>query len=462
MERVRLWELSLIVACVAVSSIATVHEPRIVLLLILILGLMGIYVAARAALTSLLFLSLSVGGATLSSLTGVASGSTLLSALVLGCILCIGMAMGFRRPPLSALLAVSVFVIWGLTWAVLPDRVGRSLVDWLGSMVGYIVPWLLLFINWKKVSTRFVAIMIALAPLFAVIVGFGLDVAGVKELTDADALGTSRLAGGLPAAYMGSLAGFGMIAAMWLWLRRNGPGMLLLILDGLVLVSTLARGPLLVASLVVLTLILFAKRTRTRIAFIARSGALSLFVVGLAYVFPRVIARTQGQDEYQGGLSGRELAWEYFWRTSQERPVFGYGPGAHATLSQQSDVALVREYFVAPHNTYLQLLVDFGFVGTAAIVVAIIWLFAAVARRQERTERVLLYSMGFALAIYAYFDNVLSVPQVYVPVFTLIGILRVAGAGNGGPASGVNRYSPLLQNSPPDHSGSRPRIQSHA
>lgn len=460
MERLRLWELALIAACAALSSAAVVYEPRLILLIILILGLIGVCVAAGATLTSLLFLSLSMGGATLSSLTGVADGSTMLRILVLGCILFIGVAAGFRKPPLSAVLTVSVFVIWGLTWAVLPDRIGRSLVDWLGSMVGYTIPWLLVFINWKKVSTRFVAIMIAVAPLFAVIVGFGLDVAGVKDLTDMDAIGTSRLAGGLPAAYMGSLAGFGTIAAMWLWLRRKGPGILLLILDGLVLVSTLARGPLLVASLVVLALILFARRTRTRIAFITRFGVLVLFAAGLATAFPRVMARTQGQDDYQGGLSGRELAWDYFWRAYQERPIFGYGPGAHATLSQESDVALVREYFVAPHNTYLQLLVDFGFVGTVAILVAIIGLFVVVARQQDRTERVLLYSMGFALAIYAYFDNVLSVPQIYVPVFTLLGILRVTGAGNGGPLSGARGYNPLPDNSVPDHSVPRPRIWS--
>lgn len=427
MERFRSWEMALIAACAAVSSISVVHEPKLIFVFILIIGIAAIHIAARATLVALLFIVLSVGGATLSILTGIAGGATMLSALVLACVFSVGVAMGFRRPPIPAIVVVSIFFLWGAVWVVLPDKTGRSAVDWVGSTVSYTIPWLILAINWEKISTRFVATMVAVAPLIAVLVGFGLDVAGIQDMFNMDAIGTIRLAGGLPAAYMGSLAGFGMIAAMWLWLRRERPGLLLFVLDGLVLAGTLTRGPLLLASLVILALTLFTKRTRSRIAVLARFAFLLIFSAGLATVLPGVLARTQGQDDYQGGLSGRELAWDYFWQRHLERPLFGYGPGAHATLSQESSVALVREYFVAPHNTYLQLLVDFGLFGTAAILVSMIWLLLAVARQQERTERVLLSSMGFAMAIYAYFDNVLSVPQIYIPAFTLIGIVRVTG-----------------------------------
>lgn len=427
MSRFKHWELALIAAFTTAASIVVAQEPKAIVFICGLAGLLAVLVAARSVLTASLFAILSVGGASVSTLTGTSSGATLLRLTVFTCVCLMGVAMKFRRPPIPALAVVVVFSAWGAVRTVLPGSVDRSPLDWAESTIGYIVPWLLLAFDWRNISTRFVVTVIAAAPMFAALVGLGLDVANIASMFNADAIGTVRFAGALPAAYMGSLACFGMISSMWLWIRREAPGLLLLILNGVILASTLARGPLLVASLVVLALVLFTKRARSRIVYIVRFVFISLFTVGVVITLPRILARTRGQDDYQGGLSGRELAWDYFWQRYLDKPLFGHGPGAHSILSQQSTVTLVREYFVTPHNTYLQLLVDFGAIGAAIIVALIICLFIMVARYQRATERVLLVSLGLALGIYAYFDNVLAVPQIYIPAFTLIGLLSAGG-----------------------------------
>ena len=75
-----------------------------------------------------------------------------------------------------------------------------------------------------------------------------------------------------------------------------------------------------------------------------------------------------GVDEY-AVTSGRNLIWPYVIAKIGERPVFGYGRMAMKTTGLTDFLWLeLREGFPHPHNAYLEMLLDNGFVGLVLVL----------------------------------------------------------------------------------------------
>ncbi len=73
-------------------------------------------------------------------------------------------------------------------------------------------------------------------------------------------------------------------------------------------------------------------------------------------------------DEYEV-TSGRNLIWPYVIAKIGERPVFGYGRlGMKTTGLQDFLWTELREGFPHPHNAYLEMLLDNGFVGLVLVL----------------------------------------------------------------------------------------------
>ncbi|MFK0003891.1 O-antigen ligase family protein [Paenarthrobacter sp. NPDC090522] len=341
---------------------------------------------------------------------------SLILITVLACLMA-----GVRRPPATVLMVIALYGVL-LGNALLTNlEPPQTLTGFLASTAGYLVPWLIFAVDWRKVSPDEPLRVVSLVPVIALALSLLLDAAGVIPLFTSGNFDMSRLGGTLPPAYLGAAGAFGAIASFWLWLHHKRGSLLTLIFGILVTAASATRAPVIVAFFVIVCLLLFTRRTRTRISGVVRAFVL----LGLSFagwqIAPVLIERTTGQDEYHGdGLSGRNLAWDYFWGRFQEKPWFGHGPGANAVLSQESSIALVREYFIAPHNTYLQLLVDFGLVGALALTVLIASTFIHVARKSARREKVLIASLGLSMTFYAFFDNVLAAPQIYVPMALIL------------------------------------------
>lgn len=341
---------------------------------------------------------------------------SLIAVTVLGCLV-----VGTRRPPAPVLMLIVVYGALLANALLTKLEPPQSLTGFLASTAGYLVPWLVFMVDWRKVSPDVPLRVISVVPIVALILSVLLDAAGLIPLFTSGTFDMSRLGGTLPPAYLGAAGAFGAIASFWLWLQHKRGSLLTLIVGIVVTAGSATRAPIIVAFFVVVCLLLLTRRTRTRISGLVRITVLCGLAVAGWRIAPVLIERTTGQDEYHGdGLSGRNLAWDYFWGRFEEEPWFGHGPGANAVLSQESSIQLVRDYFIAPHNTYLQLLVDFGIVGALAITILIASTFIYVARRSARREKVLVASLGLAMAFYSFFDNVLAAPQIYVPMALIL------------------------------------------
>jgi len=377
-----------------------------------------------------------IGEQALAIVLGGDQGNTVQKVSLIAVTILCALLAGLRRPPAAVLFVISAyFVLLGVSLLV-NLRPPQSVTSFLTSTAGYLIPWLIFFVDWRRVTVVTIMRTIAVVPIATLMCSIALDAAGVVPLFTSGTFDMSRLGGTLPPAYLGAAGAFGAIASFWLWLNRAKGALITLVFGLVVAAASATRGPIVVMFFVILCLVMFSRRLRSRMAGVIRIAVLGALTVGAGQIAPVLIERTTDQDQYHGGgLSGRNLAWDYFWSRFLEQPWLGHGPGANALLSQESSVELVRQYFIAPHNTYLQLLVDFGIVGAILIGLGIVLVFVSVARRlTERRDKVLVVSLGLAMLFYAFFDNVLAAPQIYIPMALILASLSAHGKAAGAEA----------------------------
>ncbi len=293
--------------------------------------------------------------------------------------------------------------------------------------------------------------VVALLPALALGVGALLSVAGVRPLLFEEYTGAFRLAGGLAPAYLASFGMFGVFAGMWLWRSGYARGAWFAAGNMAVTFATGTRGAAIVALLLVWCAVMFTGRGGKRATIVARGAVAALLFAAAAVFVPLLLERTSGQGSLQGPLSGRDLAWAYFWDVFLRHPVIGNGIGHASVAAQDANNKLLQEAFVAPHNTYLQFLVDFGVVGTIVAVVAICALFKVARRATSGHTRMMVGCLGISLVVYAFFDNLLTSPQPAL-AFTVV----LAALMNDRPNVTSGRQNQLEFDTLRDHHGAGP------
>lgn len=109
-----------------------------------------------------------------------------------------------------------------------------------------------------------------------------------------------------------------------------------------------------------------------------------------------------GQGHYRLGL------WSNAVRAFLESPIVGHGPGAH--VPSPLDSAVRGE----AHNTFLDLLVAFGIVGTLPVVALVLW----VAYRSWRERQLITFLLACApLASFAAFHFLARQPLLWIILF---------------------------------------------
>jgi len=102
---------------------------------------------------------------------------------------------------------------------------------------------------------------------------------------------------------------------------------------------------------------------RRSIRFSLLGGAVLLLLVGILWILPTHHKFITGSDSLNMEDSGRSFFQKYFSDKAEEKPIFGFGAGGtevYATWLTQN-VTLVG----APHNEYLRVRFDGGYVGLA-------------------------------------------------------------------------------------------------
>lgn len=118
--------------------------------------------------------------------------------------------------------------------------------------------------------------------------------------------------------------------------------------------------------------------------------------------------------------SGRSTLWEMTWESAMESPWFGQGPGSATNL-----ISAIYPNISHPHNDYLRIFHDFGFLGFCLFFLGIIRLCVLVMKRALRSDSEVHWSAFLGLLIIlmsAITDNIVIYSFAMMPIGLLVGL----------------------------------------
>lgn len=372
----------------------------------------------------LVLLPVLTGYGAMQSLLGVSSGATLQKLMVLICTIIAAVLVGLRIPPWPILVIFGVIVV-ALSLGLLFDSgVDKSVL--IRGSAGYTYAWFAFFVDWRKINERARALALALAPTAALLISLPLALSGHTIFVMQEYTGASRLAAGMPPAYLASLALFGVVGAAWFWALGNPWGLWIAVLNAGICALTGTRGATLAAGLVFVGMLVVAvvrRQPHWRIGL--GVGALGL-IAGVVLFLPLFVQRSTSSAHGVFGFSGRTEAWSYFLGKFEERPWIGFGPGGATVLAEESGNETIIRSFVSPHSAYVSLLVDIGVPLTVVFIAMLGALFWFAYRNVTSPYRPMIWVTLATCVFYGAFDNLLNAAQSAVPLALF---LAMAAAG---------------------------------
>jgi O-antigen ligase len=122
--------------------------------------------------------------------------------------------------------------------------------------------------------------------------------------------------------------------------------------------------------------------------------------------------------------AGRSAAWPLIWQEAMEQPVIGHGVGSSVFF-----VAQIWTDIDKPHNDYLRIIYEVGFVGLILFVAALVWQMFdlwKIARHDESPVNwpaTAAFLGIWSLAIFAVTDNPIIYHVLFMnPLFALLGV----------------------------------------
>lgn len=140
--------------------------------------------------------------------------------------------------------------------------------------------------------------------------------------------------------------------------------------------TSVASLPAVVGIVALLTMTKVLSLRYRRVLFIVGAGAL---VTGVAAALNLglldVVLGVFGKDST---LTGRTYLWEQGWAAAQQRPLLGYGYAAYWVQGFADPERLWAEFYISTrsgfhfHNTYVETLVEIGFIGVTLLALVIL------------------------------------------------------------------------------------------
>ncbi|MDB6428332.1 O-antigen ligase family protein [Curtobacterium sp. 20TX0008] len=217
------------------------------------------------------------------------------------------------------------------------------------------------------------------------------------------------------------------------WLLRIAPAVIVV-----GIVASLSRTASVVALLVLVVLV--TRRPvghRIRLAILAVVGAGATLAAVWTWV-PSYRGRfTSGDNAMLGGVaintSGRAKLWDVVADHARSAPLVGHGPGSAARLVTETFVGIRQ-----PHNDWLRLLHDTGWIGVSLFALAAVTTLVRIARAAQRTDDAVHWAAlaaFLALLVTAATDNTLIYPFAIGPTAVLIGLSLGSDARRDPPTS---------------------------
>jgi len=140
--------------------------------------------------------------------------------------------------------------------------------------------------------------------------------------------------------------------------------------------TSVASLPAVIGIVALLTASKVLSRRYRRVIFIVGAGALVAGVVAaLNCGLLDVVLGVFGKDST---LTGRTYLWEQGWNAAQQRPLLGYGYAAYWVQGFAEPERLWAEFYISTrtgfhfHNTYVETLVEIGFIGVTMLALIIL------------------------------------------------------------------------------------------
>ena len=420
-------------AVVAVGAAVAV-DPRFlaVVALLLVTAVATLYPNSRWQLAPLLVVVISPAIFTDAAGDPLPNGDAVQKTMLIVALGCLAATAGLRW---SAIGAAAVGAI-GLAGVGSVLNIGGDIdvtdATAMRALVGYALPWLFLFVDWRRVGLSRALGFLGTLASWSIAAGLVLQIAGVTTVLriDQDSK-VPRLQGASIPAHLAMLALVGLAAGLLLLsmprVDRNPRTYLWVGLNLVIVIGTATRGPIVVATMLVLVFVIHALLVSRRVSRRARSAAWLISgvgIVGMVVAAPELIRRSMG-NSYEGSFntSGRDQAWEFFYGLASQNPYTGKGLGFATVAVEMYVPPHVQKQFVAPHNEYIHLMLDGGVCFLIAMLAVMMALFFVAARAHRGTARWVIGTFAVAVLFYAAIDNVFSTPQFTVLVVVMLGLL---------------------------------------
>lgn len=169
--------------------------------------------------------------------------------------------------------------------------------------------------------------------------------------------------------------------------------------------------------------------------FVLGLGLLTVLLANTAAFQERFFHSGRGNlgSLFSGDLdsSGRDHLWSFLWSEALQRPFFGHGAGSSAAYLQKAGFLLAH-----PHNEYLRIVFEMGFVGLAVFMGAVVLQGFDCYGRALKAGPGVRYAFAaavvglFILLVISVTDNPLVYNLGFMhPLFALIGAAYGAAAG---------------------------------
>jgi len=334
-----------------------------------------------------------------------------------------------------AMFAAVVVVSALVTSSLLTESpIGFAKELFQGTLIGVVIYYFLVFgpgarIRASSIVKALFAGAIVQAVLSIVERQTGRILWGARpiEYTDFNRSSATLSSPGALGAYLG--CGIVLALAVLAWsgpprLRRISWVMVAVGVPGLAL--TLTRGPILATLVAGLGLLLLAGRAR-----LLTTGIIVVSAVALVQLWPQIEQAELYQERFadRANVQARADIQDLSLAAAAEKPVFGWGYGAFETakfsFSGSFDARVEGSLEQASHSSFLTVLVEFGGLGLAFMLVPwlviIAWGVAAVRRRVENAwflvgcvSAVLVWAITATTTDQKYFSFVNLLPWLFL------------------------------------------------
>jgi len=336
------------------------------------------------------------------------------------------------RPRLDIVLWLALVLI-ASSLLITDPLPGLTTVGQANAWAGLVYGLLAFYVPWHYIGVERVARAIMWSPVISVALGLVMQIAGLGPLVRPEFTGVSRLQGASIPAHLAMLCVVAVLAGSFLMLRKQPKATLGTGLAVIILFGTLTRGAIAVAALILLAAIFATQAGRGR-RLVAIVGA----ALAVLWVAPQLELRSSAPGARGFNASGRFEAWDYWIRLAETSPVTGRGFGASVQLSESGGAIGVNREFTVPHQMYLQLWAELGYVGCVVLLVGLALLCRWVGPRAPDDTRRLLKTFVFAVLVYSLVDNTLVTPAFVAPAVMFTAALASRGR-NDEPAAHVAR-----------------------